>query len=64
MRSRANLAVIPMQDWQGLTNDEGRMNVPAVADGNWNWRIRRGWRTKCLTRRVREMLVKTKRATK
>jgi 4-alpha-glucanotransferase len=64
MRSRANLAVIPMQDWLGLTNAEGRMNVPAVADGNWNWRIRRGWRTKCLTRRVREMLEKTKRATK
>lgn len=64
MRSRANLAVIPMQDWQGLTNDEGRMNVPAIADGNWNWRIRRGWRTKCLARRVREMLLKTKRATK
>ena len=64
MRSRANLAVIPMQDYLELSNDEGRMNVPAVADGNWTWRIRRGWRTKCLTRRVREMAEKTKRATK
>lgn len=64
MRSRANLAVIPMQDHLRLTNEQGRMNIPSVAEGNWTWRIRRGWYTKCLARRVREMTEKTKRATK
>lgn len=64
LSSRANLAVIPMQDYLGLSNAEGRMNVPALTEGNWTWRIRRGWRTKCLARRVREMTEKTKRATK
>ncbi len=63
MRSRANLCVIPMQDWLMLSNDEGRMNIPSVAEGNWTWRIRSGWYTKCLARRVREMTEETKRAT-
>ncbi len=39
MKSRANLAVVPMQDYLHLTNAEGRMNVPSVAEGNWSWRI-------------------------
>lgn len=39
LASRANLAVIPLQDWLGLTNEEGRMNTPSVPYGNWTWRI-------------------------
>ncbi len=39
--SRADLAVIPWQDYLELTNEEGRMNTPAVAEGNWTWRARR-----------------------
>ncbi len=37
--SVARLAVVPMQDVLGL-GSEARMNVPAVADGNWAWRLR------------------------
>jgi 4-alpha-glucanotransferase len=36
--SRANLAIVPMQDLLGL-DSEHRMNVPGVADGNWRWRF-------------------------
>jgi 4-alpha-glucanotransferase len=36
--SVARLAVVPMQDVLGL-GSEARMNVPAVADGNWAWRL-------------------------
>ncbi len=39
MKSKANLAVVPMQDYLHLKNEEGRMNVPSVAEGNWSWRI-------------------------
>jgi 4-alpha-glucanotransferase len=38
--SRANLAILPMQDVLGL-DGEHRMNVPGTADGNWTWRF--GW---------------------
>ena len=41
MTSRANLAVIPWQDYLELSNEEGRMNTPAVAEGNWTWRAAR-----------------------
>ncbi len=52
MRSRANLAVIALQDYMRLTNEQGRMNIPSVADGNWSWRARIGFGTKCLKERI------------
>ncbi len=36
--SRADTAIVPMQDLLGL-GSEGRMNVPGVAAGNWRWRM-------------------------
>ncbi len=39
MNSRANLCIIPIQDYLELTNDQGRMNVPSKPDGNWGWRL-------------------------
>ena len=39
--SRANLAVIPMQDWLGLGGD-ARMNTPGLPEGNWAWRVAPG----------------------
>jgi 4-alpha-glucanotransferase len=36
--SVAELAVIPAQDLLGL-GSEARMNTPAVASGNWSWRV-------------------------
>lgn len=35
----ADYAIIPMQDILGL-GEEGRMNVPGVAENNWAWRYR------------------------
>ena len=31
--------IIPLQDLMGL-GTEARMNVPGIADGNWEWRYR------------------------
>jgi len=36
--SHAHLAVVPMQDLLGLDGAH-RMNVPGVAEGNWQWRL-------------------------
>lgn len=38
MASRANLAIIPMQDVLGLAG-EHRMNTPGTSEDNWNWRF-------------------------
>jgi 4-alpha-glucanotransferase len=38
LESKANLAVIPMQDILGLDTDH-RMNTPGTATGNWHWRF-------------------------
>lgn len=64
MKSPANLTVVPMQDYLELTNDEGRMNTPAVAEGNWTWRISPRYRTKKLTEKVRAMTIRAKRVSK
>jgi 4-alpha-glucanotransferase len=37
--SVAAMAIVPMQDVLAL-GSEARMNTPAVADGNWGWRLR------------------------
>lgn len=37
--SKANLAMVPLQDWLLLKNETARMNVPSVAVGNWRWRV-------------------------
>ncbi len=50
--SKANLAVVPMQDWMGLTNEEGRMNTPSVAEGNWCWRASPRYATKALKTKI------------
>ncbi|HEU4335620.1 MAG TPA: 4-alpha-glucanotransferase, partial [Candidatus Eisenbacteria bacterium] len=41
MDSRAELAMVPMQDVLAL-GSEARMNLPAEAEGNWAWRMREG----------------------
>lgn len=38
MKSRADVCIIPMQDWLGL-DDGSRMNTPSTAENNWRWRM-------------------------
>jgi 4-alpha-glucanotransferase len=38
LASRANLAIIPLQDALGLDSTH-RMNTPGTTEGNWNWRF-------------------------
>ena len=60
-RSIANLAVVPMQDYLELTNEEGRMNTPSTAEGNWGWRIPSRYDTEKLRSKMLRLATKTKR---
>ena len=61
MRSKANLAIVPIQDYLELSNEEGRMNTPSTAEGNWSWRISPRYNTKKLRSKILGMVVKTNR---
>ena len=61
LSSKANLTVVPMQDYLELTNDEGRMNTPSKPDGNWTWRISPRYRTDSLIQKIRNLNAKSKR---
>ena len=53
MASRAELAVVPMQDVLSL-GSEARMNHPGRVHGNWRWRLEPGALTDGLAARLRE----------
>lgn len=59
--SIANLAVIPMQDYLELTNEEGRMNTPSTASGNWGWRMSADYNTAELREKIAAITEKTGR---
>jgi 4-alpha-glucanotransferase len=52
LASPARLAVLPAQDLLQL-GTEARMNTPAVAQGNWGWRLRPGELRRDLAGRLR-----------
>lgn len=64
LSSSANLAVVPIQDYLELSNEEGRMNTPSVAEGNWNYRLSKRYRTPALTKKIKNLTVRTGRNTK
>ncbi len=53
-RSRAALAVAPLQDVLGLGN-EARMNLPGTEEGNWQWRYSPAELTGGLAHRLAEL---------
>lgn len=61
MSSRANLAMVPMQDYLELTNEQGRMNIPSVAQGNWSWRLDADYATKELIQKIHSFTTAHKR---
>ena len=57
--SKADTAVIPMQDILGLGGD-ARMNVPGTLGGNWLWRMTR-MPAKTVAPAIREALIESER---
>lgn len=54
MMSVARTAIFPMQDILGL-GEEARMNRPATASGNWQWRLLPGQITPQIANKLLEM---------
>lgn len=54
MRSRANLCVIPMQDYL-CKNNKSRMNTPSTLGINWKWRLTEGETTEELCKSIRDV---------
>jgi 4-alpha-glucanotransferase len=61
MESRADLAVLPLQDVFGLGSD-ARMNFPGRQKGNWTWRFERRQLSPALLNRLRDVTESTGRA--
>ncbi len=61
MESRANLTVIPIQDYLELTNTKGRINVPSEPTGNWQWRLSPKYDTEELRAKILDLTRQTKR---
>jgi len=59
-RSRAALAIAPLQDVLGLGN-EARMNLPGTEHGNWGWRYGRRALTNANAARLRALTSSTSR---
>ena len=59
--SSAALAIIPIQDYLELKNEDGRMNTPSVAEGNWTWRISPRYNSKALAQKISSMIKESKR---
>ncbi|MBR5757683.1 MAG: 4-alpha-glucanotransferase [Thermoguttaceae bacterium] len=59
-QSPCKLAVFPMQDVLGLSNDS-RINYPGVASGNWSWRFADGQLTPELRETLRTLTEEAKR---
>ena len=61
LSSDANLAVIPLQDYMCLNNEQGRINTPSKADGNWNYRLSPRYNTPTLRDKIKRLTDNTKR---
>jgi 4-alpha-glucanotransferase len=55
MESKAELAIIPIQDYLDL-DSSARMNIPGTSSGNWEWRIDKGYHTPQLVEYIRSFL--------
>ena len=62
-RSKANTAVVPLQDVMGLGTD-ARMNIPGTTSGNWRWRFTWDMLTPEMKSHMRELTESTGRLRK
>ena len=60
MNSNADLCIAQAQDLLGLA-DDARMNKPAIADGNWKWRLTKGQLDAKIAHKLKRITEKAKR---
>ncbi len=61
MESKANTVIFPVQDILGL-GQEGRMNLPGVAQGNWQWRLSKGQLTADVLEKLSQLTANSRRS--
>ena len=54
LASSADMCIIPMQDWLGLSN-EARINTPSTIGENWKWRMDKDALTKDLSAEMKKL---------
>ncbi len=60
-KSKADLAIAPMQDFLGLDNS-ARFNSPgSVGGNNWKWRVKKEQLSKELARKIKKITVESRR---
>jgi 4-alpha-glucanotransferase len=57
--SKSGLAIAPLQDLLNL-GEEGQMNVPGIAAGNWRWRCTEEMLTPSIFERLRELIASSR----
>ena len=62
LSSRANLAIIPIQDYMELNNEKGRINTPSKAEGNWCYRLSSRYNKCGLAEKIKSITHRTHRA--
>jgi len=60
LMSKADTAIVPMQDVLGL-GQEARFNKPATTRGNWQWRVLEGAVDRDVVQRLRELTQRSHR---
>ena len=58
--SESPWVILPLQDILGL-DDDSRMNIPGLAEGNWQWRAPKGWASTELCEKMRKLVEKHER---
>jgi 4-alpha-glucanotransferase len=53
--------MVPLPDYLLLSNEEGRINEPATAVGNWSWRVSPRYNTPKLRQKVLDIATRTNR---
>ena len=61
LSSKANLAVVPLQDYLELPNEKARMNTPSTPEGNWTWRALNTYDNDRIKQKIKAVTFETKR---
>lgn len=61
MNETTDTCIIPIQDYIGLSDNEGRMNTPSTATGNWCYRLEDKWMSQGLEEYIYDITKKSNR---
>lgn len=61
MNNEADTCIIPLQDYLGLSDYDGRVNIPSTSSGNWTYISKKDDYTSELSQYMKDLAIKTKR---